>query len=106
MQRRHQHHREAQASAQPARLKPDKAVDNIVRIEDVQFNPWWSLEPKLFGWRQQNGEAFIFGRPDWEHVFNTFNLWLEDAVNSTYRDLCQTRKTRLAELPSHETKHE
>ncbi|MGH7976933.1 MAG: glycosyl hydrolase family 28-related protein [Limisphaerales bacterium] len=48
------------------------AVYDIGRIEDVHFNPWWSMNPKLFKWQQNNGEAFIFGRSDWEYVFNTF----------------------------------
>jgi hypothetical protein len=48
------------------------AIFDIGRIEDVHFNPWWSMEPKLFRWQQENGEAFIFGRADWEYVFNTF----------------------------------
>jgi hypothetical protein len=50
-------------------------VDNIMdigRIEDVHFNPWWSMKPKLFHWQQEHGEAFIFGRSDWQYVFNTF----------------------------------
>lgn len=48
------------------------AIYDIGRIEDVHFNPWWSMNPKLFQWQQNNGEAFIFGRSDWEYVFNTF----------------------------------
>jgi len=48
------------------------AIYDIGRIEDVHFNPWWSMEPKLFQWQQENGEAFVFGRADWEYVFNTF----------------------------------
>jgi len=48
------------------------AIYDIGRIEDVHFNPWWSMEPKLFQWQQENGEAFIFGRADWEYVFNDF----------------------------------
>lgn len=50
-------------------------VDNIVdigRIENVHFNPWWSMKPKLFDWQQRHGEAFIFGRSDWQYVLNTF----------------------------------
>jgi len=50
-------------------------VDNIVdigRIENVHFNPWWSMKPKLFDWQQLHGEAFIFGRSDWQYVLNTF----------------------------------
>ncbi len=48
------------------------AIYDIGRIEDVHFNPWWSLKPQLFRWQQEHGEAFIFGRSDWEYVFNTF----------------------------------
>jgi hypothetical protein len=47
-------------------------IYDIGRIENVHFNPWWSMNPKLFGWQMQNGEAFIFGRTDWQYVFNTF----------------------------------
>ncbi|HSU54605.1 MAG TPA: glycosyl hydrolase family 28-related protein [Candidatus Dormibacteraeota bacterium] len=47
-------------------------IYDIGRIEDVHFNPWWSMKPKLFEWQQNNGEAFIFGRSDWQYVFNTF----------------------------------
>jgi hypothetical protein len=48
------------------------AIYDIGRIENVHFNPWWSMKPKLFQWQMQNGEAFIFGRSDWQYVFNTF----------------------------------
>jgi Pectate lyase superfamily protein len=48
------------------------ATYDIGRIEDVHFNPWWSMEPKLFQWQQEHGVAFLFGRSDWEYVFNTF----------------------------------
>lgn len=48
------------------------AIFDIGRIENVHFNPWWSLAPKLFEWQQQNGEAFVIGRSDWQYVFNTF----------------------------------
>ncbi|MBI3849317.1 MAG: hypothetical protein HY298_03345 [Verrucomicrobia bacterium] len=48
------------------------AIYDIGRIENVHFNPWWSMSPKLFEWQQQNGEAFVFGRSDWQYVFNTF----------------------------------
>ncbi len=47
-------------------------IYDIGRIEDVHFNPWWSNKPGLLHWQQANGEAFIFGRSDWEYVFNTF----------------------------------
>jgi hypothetical protein len=48
------------------------SIYDIGRIENVHFNPWWSTAPKLFEWQQQNGEAFILGRSDWQYVFNTF----------------------------------
>lgn len=48
------------------------AIYDIGRIENVHFNPWWSVSPKLFAWQQTNGEAFIIGRSDWQYVFNTF----------------------------------
>ena len=48
------------------------AIYDIGRIEDVHFNPWWSMKPKLFHWQEEHGEAFIFGRSDWQYVFNTF----------------------------------
>jgi hypothetical protein len=48
------------------------SIYDIGRIENVHFNPWWSMKPKLFQWQQQHGEAFIFGRTDWQYVFNTF----------------------------------
>lgn len=48
------------------------AIYDIGRIENVHFNPWWSMKPKLFEWQQQHGEAFIFGKSDWQYVFNTF----------------------------------
>ncbi len=47
-------------------------IYDIGRIENVHFNPWWSLKPQLFQWQQAHGEAFIFGRSDWQYVFNTF----------------------------------
>lgn len=48
------------------------AIYDIGRIENVHFNPWWSTHSAVFEWQMQNGEAFIFGRADWEYVLNTF----------------------------------
>ena len=48
------------------------AIYDIGRIENVHFNPWWSMKPKLFRWQMENGEAFIFGKSDWQYVYNTF----------------------------------
>jgi len=48
------------------------AIYDIGRIENVHFNPWWSMSDKLFQWEMRHGEAFIIGRSDWEYVLNTF----------------------------------
>ena len=48
------------------------AIYDIGRIENVHFNPWWSVQPELAHWQEEHGEAFIFGRSDWQYVFNTF----------------------------------
>lgn len=47
-------------------------VYDIGRIENVHFNPWWSMQPGLYEWQMANGEAFAFGRSDWQYVHNTF----------------------------------
>jgi hypothetical protein len=47
-------------------------IYDIGRIENVHFNPWWRMGCKAYDWQLQNGEAFIFGRSDWEYVLNTF----------------------------------
>ena len=48
------------------------SIYDIGRLENVHFNPWWSMKPKLYDWQMANGEAFIFGRTDWQYVLNTF----------------------------------
>jgi hypothetical protein len=48
------------------------AIYDVGRIENVHFNPWWSIKPKLLAWQMENGEAFVFGRADWQYVYNTF----------------------------------
>lgn len=48
------------------------AIYDIGRIENVHFNPWWSSNSPVYDWQMENGEAFIFGRADWEYVLNTF----------------------------------
>jgi hypothetical protein len=61
-------------SGQP--LRRGIYVDNIYdigRIENVHFNPWWcSADTAAYKWQVANGEAFVFGRSDWEYVLNTF----------------------------------
>ena len=48
------------------------SIYDIGRVENVHWNPFWSVKPKLFDWQLQNGEAFVFGRTDWHYVLNTF----------------------------------
>ena len=48
------------------------AIYDIGRIENVHFNPWWNSHSAVYRWQTENGEAFIFGRADWEYVLNTF----------------------------------
>jgi Pectate lyase superfamily protein len=48
------------------------AIYDIGRIENVHFNPWWNSHSRVYQWQTENGEAFIFGRADWEYVLNTF----------------------------------
>jgi len=48
------------------------AIFDIGRIENVHWNPWWSMKPVLLNWQKENGEAFIFERTDWHYVLNTF----------------------------------
>ena len=48
------------------------AIYDIGRIENVHFNPWWNSHSKVYQWQMENGEAFLFGRADWEYVLNTF----------------------------------
>jgi hypothetical protein len=53
----------------------DQCYD-IGRIENVHFWPFWGAGPAHAGavkFMQENGEMCIFGRTDWEYVFNTFN---------------------------------
>ena len=49
-------------------------IFDIGRIENVHFNATWSWDSKVAEWQLANGECFIFGRADWEFVFNTFCL--------------------------------
>ncbi|HZZ44982.1 MAG TPA: glycosyl hydrolase family 28-related protein [Tepidisphaeraceae bacterium] len=47
-------------------------IYDVGRLENVHFNPWWSMKPKVMQFEMEHGEAFIFMRSDWEYVFNTF----------------------------------
>jgi hypothetical protein len=48
------------------------SIYDVGRIENVHWNPWFSMKEKLFQWQMEHGEAFIFGRTDWQYVLNTF----------------------------------
>ena len=47
-------------------------IYDIGRIENVHWNPWWSMSKDLFEWQKTNGVGFIFGKSDWHYVLNTF----------------------------------
>ena len=56
-----------------------EGTGDIGRIENVQFHSHFWAHPafagdwkRVFAYMQQNLEAFIFGRTDWEYVNNTF----------------------------------
>ena len=34
------------------------SIYDIGRIENVHFNPWWSMKPRLFAWQQQTRRGF------------------------------------------------
>lgn len=48
------------------------AIYDVGRIENVHWNPWWSVDKAVLDWQRKNGEAFIFKRTDWQYVLNTF----------------------------------
>ncbi len=60
---------------QPLRtgISVDKCYD-VGRIENVHFWPFWTWDAKtqVQEFQRENGEAFVFGRTDWEYVLNTF----------------------------------
>ena len=48
------------------------SIYDIGRIENVHWNPWWSMKEGVFQWQMNNGVGFIFGKTDWHYVINTF----------------------------------
>ncbi|GMV93834.1 MAG: hypothetical protein AMXMBFR82_36120 [Candidatus Hydrogenedentota bacterium] len=48
------------------------SVYDIGRIENVHWNPWWTINTPIYEWQMKNGVGFIFGRTDWHYVLNTF----------------------------------
>jgi hypothetical protein len=57
-------------------LYVDQCYD-IGRVENVHFWPFWNCNnPQMAALQtfiNEHGEAFIFGRTDWEYVYNTFS---------------------------------
>jgi hypothetical protein len=47
-------------------------IYDIGRIENVHWNPWWSLNTPVYKWQVENGVGFVFARTDWHYVLNTF----------------------------------
>lgn len=47
-------------------------VYDVGRIENVHWNPWWSLDSPAYRWQRLHGTGFAFGRTDWHSVLNTF----------------------------------
>jgi hypothetical protein len=52
-------------------LMVDEVFD-VGRIENVHWNPWWSINTPIYQWQRANGVGFLFGRTDWHSVLNTF----------------------------------
>lgn len=48
------------------------AIYDIGRIENVHWNPWWSMGTSVYKWQMENGIGFLFGKTDWHYVHNTF----------------------------------
>ena len=70
---RNERHLIRNISGQPLRIGVYvDLIYDIGRIENVHFNPWWSMQRNLIQWQRNNGEAFVFGRSDWQYVLNTF----------------------------------
>jgi len=47
-------------------------IYDIGRIENVHWNPWWTINTPVYEWQTQHGVGFIFGKTDWHYVHNTF----------------------------------
>lgn len=47
-------------------------VYDIGRIENVHWNPWWTMGTPVYQWQVEHGVGFIFGKTDWHYVLNTF----------------------------------
>jgi len=49
----------------------DETYD-IGRVENVHFNPWFSVDKTFLSWQLTYGKAFVIARTDWEYFLNTF----------------------------------
>ena len=54
------------------------AIYDIGRVEDVHFNPWWSMSPAVKTFMEREGQAFIIGRTDWEYMINCFSIFYKE----------------------------
>lgn len=61
--------------AQPLKtgLFIDKCED-VGRVENVHFWPFWRTDAKLMAFTSANATAFRIGRTDWEYMFNCFAI--------------------------------
>lgn len=47
-------------------------IYDIGRIENVHWNPWWSMAEPVMKFMEEEGEGFILGKTDWEYMVNCF----------------------------------
>lgn len=47
-------------------------IYDIGRIENIHWNPWWSINTPVYKWQTEHGRGFVFGKTDWHYVHNTF----------------------------------
>lgn len=47
-------------------------IYDIGRVENVHWNPWWSINSPAYRWQVAHGTGFLFARTDWHYVLNTF----------------------------------
>lgn len=47
-------------------------IYDIGRVENVHWNPWWTINTPVYQWQKEHGTGFVFGKTDWHYVLNTF----------------------------------
>ncbi len=69
---------------QPLRLGilVDQIYD-IGRIENVHFNPWWSMSEPVMTFMRTHGEGFVFAKTDWEYVIDSFCIMYKVGMRFT-----------------------